>query len=96
MKKTTKPPTKKSTTKTPAAKKSPAKPKRKAQGHSELLEIVAQLAAITVKLGDTVERLAALVPPVEIRTDEVVVASVAPEECPPETGPDIVDPTGEE
>ena len=61
MKKTTsKPAAKKPAAKKPAMKKASAKPKRKAQGQSELVEIVGRLATITEKLGETTERLATL------------------------------------
>jgi len=79
MKKTTKPTTKKPAAKKPSAKKAPAKPKRKAQGQSELAAIVDRLAVITEQLAQTTERLAIALPlqmaphppePPRIHTDE--------------------------
>lgn len=59
MKKTTKPTDQKTRSEEPATRKPPAKPK--VQGQSELVEIVPRLATITEKLGETTERLAAIV-----------------------------------
>jgi hypothetical protein len=58
MKKTTsKPATKKPAQKKPATTKPSAKPKRKAQGQSELVAIVARLDAIADKLTEATSQL---------------------------------------
>jgi hypothetical protein len=57
MKKVTKPAGKKPAQKKPELRKSPAKPKRKAQGQSELIAIVARLDIIADKLTVATERL---------------------------------------
>src|SRR5690349_1291792 len=60
-KQTSKPRSKKAVQKKPATKKlSLSKPKQKAQGESELTDIVARLAMITENLAQTTERLAGL------------------------------------
>lgn len=96
MKKTNKPATNKPAQKKPSVKKSAAKPKRKAQGGSQLSEITVRLAAIANQLAQTAERLATLAPPIEIREDEVVVASVAPQEEGALGGPVLADTTEDE
>lgn len=57
MKKTSKPVTKRPAQKTPATKKPSAKPKRKAQGQSELAQMVARLDVIADKLTEATAQL---------------------------------------
>jgi hypothetical protein len=60
MKKASKSAVKKPAQKKPTGKKSLTKPKRKAQGQSELAQVVARLDTIADKLAQTAERLAQL------------------------------------
>lgn len=57
MKKTSKPTAKKPAAKKPAAKKSSTKPKRKADGQSELVAVLTRIADGQTKLGDQFGRL---------------------------------------
>jgi hypothetical protein len=57
-KKTTEPATKKPAQKKPATKTPPSRPKRKAEGQSELTPVVARLEAIANQLMEAAERLA--------------------------------------
>jgi hypothetical protein len=63
MKKASKPPAKKAAQNKPATKKPRTTPKRKAEEHSELAEIVARLAVISENLTQTTERLAQIALP---------------------------------
>jgi hypothetical protein len=65
-------PTKPAGGKKPAAKKSPAKPRRKRQGQSELVVVVARLDAIADKLALAAERLA------QVRASSAIPAVEAP------------------
>jgi hypothetical protein len=60
MKKASKPTTKKPAQKKTATKKSSSRPKRKAEQHSQMAQIVTRLQVIADKLAETTERLAEL------------------------------------
>ena len=82
MKKTSKAIGKKPAAKKPAAKKSPAKPKRKAEGQSELAQIVDRLEAIMDKLTEALEHLAELtarLPGAEARQEHAPQPPMPPE-----------------
>jgi hypothetical protein len=57
MKKTSKPPAKKPAVKKPAAKKSSTKPKRRAEGQSELVAVLTHVADGQTRLGHEFGRL---------------------------------------